>query len=192
MKTFNFDEKKAQRAIELLLESFGEDLNREGIQRTPARVAKFYKEALSGNAVDPLKLISAHYTIEDHEEIILVKDVSFYSLCEHHLLPFLGKTHVAYIPQKDKIIGVSKLVRLVEVFANRLQLQERLTKQVADTVMQSIEPHGVMVVVEAEHLCMTMCGVKKPGSKMITSAMRGIFLKDARTRAEVMFLLKGL
>ncbi|GHT42117.1 hypothetical protein AGMMS49921_06540 [Endomicrobiia bacterium] len=114
MKTFNFDEKKAQQAIELLLESFGEDLNREGIQPTPARVAKLYKEALSGNAVDPLKLISAHYTTEDHEEMILVKDVSFYSLCEHHLLPFLGKAHVAYIPQKDKIIGVSKLVRLVE------------------------------------------------------------------------------
>ncbi|MCA6070797.1 MAG: GTP cyclohydrolase I FolE [Endomicrobium sp.] len=191
MKTFNFDEKKAQLAIKLLLESFGEDLSREGINRTPERVSEFYKEALSGNAVDPLELVSAHYTTEDHEEIVLVKDISFYSLCEHHLLPFFGKAHVAYIPKKDKVIGVSKLVRLFEVFANRLQLQERLTKQIVDTIMRSVEPHGVMVVIEAEHLCMTMRGVKKPGSKMITSAMRGTFLKDVRTRGEVMSLLKN-
>jgi GTP cyclohydrolase I len=191
VKTFNFDEKKAAQAIKLLLESFGEDLNREGIQRTPARVAEFYKEALSGNAVDPLELVTARYTTEDHEEIILVKDVPFYSLCEHHLLPFFGKAHAAYIPQKDKIIGISELIRLVEVFANRLQLQERFTKQIADTIMQSVEPHGVMVIIEAEHLCITMRGVKKPGSKMVTSAMRGTFLKDIRTRTEVMSLLKG-
>jgi GTP cyclohydrolase I len=190
VKPFNFDEKKAQRAIKLLLESFGEDLSREGINRTPERVSEFYKEALSGNAVDPLKLVSAHYTTEYREEIILVKDISFYSLCEHHLLPFFGKAHIAYSPRKDKVIGVSKLVRLFEVFANRLQLQERLTKQIVDAIMRLVEPHGVMVVIEAEHLCMTMRGVKKPGSKMITSAMRGTFLKDVRTRAEVMSLLK--
>ncbi|AKL98246.1 GTP cyclohydrolase I FolE [Endomicrobium proavitum] len=190
MKKFNFDEKKAAKAVKLLLESFGEDLNREGVKRTPERVAEFYKEALSGNAVDPLKVAGVHYSTENHEEIILVKDISFYSLCEHHLLPFFGTAHIAYIPKKDKIIGVSKLIRLVEVFANRLQLQERLTKQIADTVMKSISPRGVMVVLEAEHLCMTMRGVKKPGSKMVTSAMRGIFLKDARTRTEAMSLLK--
>jgi GTP cyclohydrolase I len=191
LKAFNFDEKKARQAIKLLLESFGEDLSREGVKRTPERVAEFYKEALSGNAIDPLGLVPAHYTKEDHEEIVLVRDISFYSLCEHHLLPFFGKAHVAYIPQKDKIIGVSTIVRLIEVFANRLQLQERFTKQIADTIMQSIEPHGVMVVIEAEHLCMTMRGVRKLGSKMITSAMRGTFLKDVRTRAEVMSLLKN-
>jgi len=188
-KKFKFDEKKAKDAVKLLLESFGEDLKREGIRRTPERVAEFYKEALSGNAADPLKLVSARYATEDHEEIVLVKDIPFYSLCEHHLLPFFGKAHIAYIPKKDRIIGVSKLIRLVEVFANRLQLQERLTKQVADTVMKSVCPHGVMVVLEAEHLCMTMRGVKKPGSAMVTSAMRGIFLKDFRTRSEAMALL---
>ena len=190
MKKYNFDEEKAKKAVRLLLEAFGEDTGREGIRRTPERVAEFYKEALSGNSVDPLKIASVHYATEDHEEIVLVKDISFHSLCEHHLLPFFGKAHVAYIPKKDKIIGVSKLIRLVEVFANRLQLQERLTKQVADTIMKSVMPHGVMVVLEAEHLCMTMRGVKKPGSKMITSAMRGIFLKDVRTRAEALSLLR--
>ena len=190
MKKHNFDEKKARKAVKLLLEAFGEDLNREGIRRTPERVAEFYKEALCGNGADPLKIASVHYATEDHEEIVLVKDIYFHSLCEHHLLPFFGKAHVAYIPKKDRIIGVSKLIRLVEVFANRLQLQERLTKQVADTIMKSVTPHGVMVVLEAEHLCMTMRGVKKPGSKMITSAMRGIFLKDMRTRAEAMALLR--
>jgi GTP cyclohydrolase I len=189
VKKFNFDEKKAQEAIRLLLESFGENLNREGLRRTPQRVAEFYKEAISGNAVDPAELIPVHYAAEEHEEIVLVKDISFYSICEHHLLPFLGKACVAYIPRKDKIVGVSKLIRLVEIFANRLQLQERLTKQIADTVMKSIDPYGVMVVIEAEHLCMTMRGVKKPGAKMITSAMRGIFLKDVRTRSEAMSLL---
>jgi GTP cyclohydrolase I len=191
MKIFNFDEKKARKAVKLLLESFGEDLNREGIRHTPERVVSFYKEVLFGNAIDPLKFIPVRYATEDHEEIVLVKDITFYSLCEHHLLPFFGRAHVAYIPQKDRIVGVSKLVRLVEIFANRLQLQERLTKQVADTIMQSIEPHGIVVVIEAEHLCMTMRGIKKPGSKVLTSAMRGTFLKDVRTRSEVMSLLMG-
>jgi GTP cyclohydrolase I len=191
VKVFNFDEKKARKAVKLLLESFGEDLNREGVKRTPERVAEFYREILSGNGIDPLKFVPMHYAMEDHEEIVLVKDITFYSLCEHHLLPFFGRMHIAYIPKKDRIIGVSKLIKLVEIFANRLQLQERLTKQLADTVMKFVRPNGVMVVIEAEHLCMTMRGVKKPGSKMVTSAMRGIFLKDVRTRSEVMSLLRG-
>ncbi|MCL2145113.1 MAG: GTP cyclohydrolase I FolE [Endomicrobia bacterium] len=190
-KKYKFDEKKAQKAVKLLLEAFGEDLNREGIKLTPERVAEFYKEALAGNELDPLKIVKTHYSTEDHEEIVLVKDIPFYSLCEHHLLPFFGKAHIAYIPKKDKIVGVSKLIRLVEVFANRLQLQERLTKQIADTVMKAASPHGVMAVLEAEHLCMTMRGVKKPGSQMITSAVRGAFLKDVRTRSEALALLKG-
>ncbi|MDR1122632.1 MAG: GTP cyclohydrolase I FolE [Endomicrobium sp.] len=189
MKKNNFDEKKAQKAIRLLLESFGEDLEREGLRHTPERVAEFYKETLSGNGVDSSKLVPIHYSAEEHEEIIFVKDIPLYSLCEHHLLSFFGKACVAYMPQKNKIVGVSKLVRLVEVFANRLQLQERLTKQIADTIMKSIEPHGVMVVIEAEHLCMTMRGVKKPGTKILTSAMRGVFLKDMRARAEAISLL---
>ncbi|MDR0822158.1 MAG: GTP cyclohydrolase I FolE [Endomicrobium sp.] len=186
-----FDEKKAQKAIKLLLESFGEDLNREGLIKTPQRVAEFYKEALIGNSINPLKYAKSSYATENYEEIVLLKDISFYSICEHHLLPFYGKAHIAYIPKKDKIIGISKLIRLIEIFANRLQLQERLSKQIADTVMQAIEPQGVMVVLEAEHLCMTIRGVKKPGTKVITSAMRGIFLKDARTRAEAAALLRG-
>jgi GTP cyclohydrolase I len=191
VKIFNFDEKKARRAVKLLLESFGEDLNREGIRRTPERVAEFYREALCGNEIDPLKFVPVYYVTEDHEDIVLVKDITFYSLCEHHLLPFFGRTHIAYMPKRDRIVGVSKLIKLVEIFANRLQLQERLTKQLADTAMKFVKPHGVMVVVEAEHLCMTMRGVKKPGSKMVTSAMRGIFLKDVRTRSEVMSFLRG-
>ena len=190
MKTFNFNREKAQKAIKLLLESFGEDLKREGLKHTPERVADFYKEVLSGNEIDPSKFIPTHYSTENHEEIILVKDITFYSICEHHLLPFFGRMNVAYIPKKDKIIGVSKIIKLVEVFTNRLQLQERLIKDIADTLMQCVKPHGVMIVIEAEHLCMTMRGVKKPGSKIVTSAIRGIFLKDVRTRSEAMSLLK--
>jgi len=190
MKTFDFNKEKAKKAIKLLLESFGEDLKREGLKRTPERVADFYKEVLSGNEIDPSKLITVHYAAENHEEIVLVKDIPFYSICEHHLLPFFGRANVAYIPKKDRIIGVSKIIKLIEIFASRLQLQERFIKEVADTVMQCIKPHGVMVVVEAEHLCMTMRGVKKPGSKVITSAVRGVFLKDVRTRSEAMSLLR--
>ncbi|MDR0956444.1 MAG: GTP cyclohydrolase I FolE [Endomicrobium sp.] len=190
-KTLKFDEKKVQAAIKLLLEAFGEDLNREGLRHTPERVAEFYKETLSGNSVKSLKFINTYHTTEEHEGIVLIKDVSFYSLCEHHLLPFFGKIHIAYKTQNDKVIGVSKLVRIVEVFANRLQLQERFTKQIANVVMRSINPCGAMVIVEAEHLCMTMRGVKKFGSKIITSAVRGVFLKDAKIRAETMMLLRS-
>jgi GTP cyclohydrolase I len=190
-KMKKFDEKKAAKAIRLLLESFGEDIQRDGIKNTPQRVAKFYKEALSGNQINPLKIIEKQYSCQDHEEIIFLKDISFFSICEHHLLPFFGKAHIAYIPQEDKIVGISKLVRLIEVFSQRLQIQERLSKEIAEAVMESLKPKGVMVVMEAEHLCMTMRGVKKTGSKVITSTMRGIFLKDARTRTEAMLLLKG-
>ncbi|MDR0724230.1 MAG: GTP cyclohydrolase I FolE [Endomicrobium sp.] len=189
MKKFNFDETKAKKAIKLLLESFGEDLNREGIKRTPERVAEFYKDALSGNNINPSDLVSVSYSSEEHEEIVFIKDISFYSLCEHHLLPFFGKAHIVYIPKKDKLIGVSKLVRLIEIFATRLQLQERFTKQIADSVMDLLKPYGVMVIIEAEHLCITMRGVKKAGSLVITQSMRGKFLKDENIRKEVMSLL---
>jgi GTP cyclohydrolase I len=189
VKKFNFDETKAKKAIKLLLESFGEDLNREGIKRTPERVAEFYKDALSGNNINPSDLVSVSYSSEEHEEIVFIKDISFYSLCEHHLLPFFGKAHIVYIPKKDKLIGVSKLVRLIEIFATRLQLQERFTKQIADSVMDLLKPYGVMVIIEAEHLCITMRGVKKAGSLVITQSMRGKFLKDENIRKEVMSLL---
>lgn len=181
---------KAQKAVKLLLESFGEDINREGLKDTPKRVARFYEEALAGVKSTPKDVLTVYYEKENHEEIVLVKDIPFYSLCEHHLLPFFGKAHVAYIPKKDRLLGLSKLARLVELYSKRLQLQERITKQIADTIMEVAKPYGAMVILEAEHLCMTMRGVKKPGAKMVTSAMRGIFLKDARTRSEALALIK--
>ena len=189
-KITKYDKAKVEKAVKMMLEGFGEDLNREGIKRTPERVAEFYEEMLCGYNEDIENLIPVHYQTEEHEEIVIVKDIPLYSMCEHHLLPFYGKVHIAYLPKKDKIVGVSKLVRVVEAFAHRLQLQERLSEQIADTIMKTVQPRGAMVVIEAEHLCMTMRGVKKPGSKMITSAIRGIFLKDARTRAEALSLLK--
>ena len=181
-----YNKEKVREAVKVMLEGFGEDLNREGIRRTPERVAEFYEEILS----DIENIIPVHYETEEHEEIVIVKDIPVYSMCEHHLLPFYGKVHIAYLPKKDKIAGISKLVRVVEAFSHRLQLQERLSKQIVDTLMKTIQPNGAMVVIEAEHLCMTMRGVRKPGAKMITSAMRGIFLKDARTRSEALSLLK--
>lgn len=190
MKTNKFDGKKIIKAVRMMLEAFGEDPQREGLKRTPERVAEFYEEILSGYDVDIKSLIPVHYETEEHEEIVIVKDIPIYSICEHHLLPFYGKIHIAYLPKKDRIVGVSKLVRVVEAFSHRLQLQERLSKQIVDTIMQVAKPNGAMVVMEAEHLCMTMRGVKKPGSKMVTSAIRGIFLKDARTRAEALSLLR--
>ena len=173
-----------------MLEAFGEDPDREGLKNTPKRVAEFYEEALAGQKIDPLDILTVYYEKENHEEIVLVKDIPFYSLCEHHLVPFFGIAHVAYIPKKDKLLGISKLVRLVEIFSRRLQLQERMTKQIADSIMAAAKPHGAMVVIEAEHLCITMRGLKKQGTRMVTSAMRGIFLKDARTRSEALSLIK--
>ena len=185
-----FNKQKFQKAVSMMLEAFGEDTKREGIKRTPERVAEFYEEFFDGYNEDIDNIISVHYQTEEYEEIVIVKDIQLYSMCEHHLLPFSGKVHIAYLPKKGRIVGVSKLVRVVEAFAHRLQLQERLSEQIADTIMKTIQPKGAMVVIEAEHLCMTMRGVRKPGAKMITSAMRGIFLKDARTRAEALSLLK--
>ncbi len=185
-----FNKQKFQKAVSMMLEAFGEDTKREGIKRTPERVAEFYEEFFTGYNEDIDNIISVHYQTEEYEEIVIVKDIQLYSMCEHHLLPFSGKVHIAYLPKKGRIVGVSKLVRVVEAFAHRLQLQERLSEQIADTIMKTIQPKGAMVVIEAEHLCMTMRGVRKPGAKMITSAMRGIFLKDARTRSEALSLLK--
>lgn len=184
------DKKKLERAVKSMLEAFGEDPDREGLKNTPKRVAGFYEEALAGQNVDPKNILTVYYEKENHEEIVLVKDIPFHSLCEHHLVPFFGTAHVAYIPKKDRLLGVSKLVRLVELYSRRLQLQERMTKQIADSIMDAAKPHGAMVVIEAEHLCITMRGLKKQGTRMVTSAMRGIFLKDARTRSEALSLIK--
>lgn len=181
--------KQIEEAVKLILEAIGEDPNREGLLDTPKRVAKMYGEVFSGLNEDP----SEHFKTvfgEDHEELVLVKDIPFYSMCEHHLVPFYGKAHVAYIPKGGKVTGLSKLARAVEAVAKRPQLQERITSTIADSINDSLDPHGVMVVVEAEHMCMTMRGIKKPGSKTVTSAVRGVFRSDKAARSEVLSLIK--
>ncbi len=184
------DLEKIEEGVRLILEGIGEDLSREGLVSTPARVARMYQEMFQGMEEDPGELLEVFFT-EKHEEMILVKDIPFYSMCEHHLLPFYGKAHVAYIPADQKITGLSKLVRVIEGYSKRPQLQERLTGQIADTIMRILTPQGVLVVIEAEHMCMTMRGVNKPGSMTLTSAVRGIFRSNSATRAEAFSLIKG-
>ncbi|MGP7816067.1 GTP cyclohydrolase I FolE [Niallia sp. 01092] len=176
-------------AVKLILEAIGEDPNREGLLDTPARVAKMYSEIFSGLQEDPKEYFQTIFG-EDHEELVLVKDIPFYSMCEHHLVPFYGLAHVAYIPRNGKVTGLSKLARAVESVAKRPQLQERITTTVADTINEMLEPHGVMVVIEAEHMCMTMRGVNKPGTKTITTAVRGKYAANPDARAEVLSFLK--
>ncbi|HWJ02985.1 MAG TPA: GTP cyclohydrolase I FolE, partial [Verrucomicrobiae bacterium] len=166
------DLEKIQIAVRMMLEAIGEDPDREGLRDTPARVARMYAEIFCGLHQEPKGHLQVQFS-EDHEEMVLVKDIPIYSMCEHHLVPFYGKAHVAYIPKGGKVTGLSKLARVVEGFAKRPQLQERLTSQIADSIMEVLQPHGVIVVIEAEHMCMTMRGVKKAGSKTITSAVRG-------------------
>ncbi len=178
-----------EQAVRLILEAIGEDPNREGLLDTPKRVAKMYAEVFSGLTEDPKVHLQTVFS-EDHEELVLVKDIPFYSMCEHHLVPFFGVAHVAYIPRGGKVTGLSKLARTVETVARRPQLQERITATVADAIMETLEPHGVMVVVEAEHMCMTMRGVKKPGAKTVTTAVRGTFATDDKARAEILALIK--
>lgn len=185
----NINHEQIEHAVRLILEAVGEDPNREGLLDTPKRVAKMYAEVFSGLGKDPKEYFDTIFS-ENHEELVLVKDIHFYSMCEHHLVPFFGKAHVAYIPKGGKVVGLSKLARSVEAVASRPQLQERITTTVADAIVEKLTPYGVMVVVEAEHMCMTMRGVKKPGSKTVTSAVRGIFEKDAAARAEVLSLIK--
>ncbi|MFC4321527.1 GTP cyclohydrolase I FolE [Litchfieldia salsa] len=178
-----------EEAVRLILEAVGEDPNREGLLDTPKRVAKMYEEAFSGLKIDPREYFETIFS-EDHEELVLVKDIPFHSMCEHHLVPFYGIAHVAYIPQNGRVAGLSKLARAVEAVSRRPQLQERITSTIADTMMQTLEPHGVMVVVEAEHMCMTMRGVKKPGAKTVTSAVRGVFKTDSDARKEVLSYIR--
>jgi GTP cyclohydrolase I len=185
------DREKIERGVRLILEGVGEDVGREGLLDTPHRVAKMYEEIFSGLDKDPTGLFEKSFG-ENHTEMVLVKDIPFYSICEHHLVPFFGMAHVGYIPGKEgRICGLSKLARLVDLFARRPQVQERLTSQVADTLVEHLEPQGVIVVIEAEHLCMSMRGVQKPGSKTTTSAVRGAFKDSQRTRAEALSLIFG-
>ncbi|MEU5634281.1 GTP cyclohydrolase I FolE [Streptomyces rishiriensis] len=183
-----FDEKRAENAVRELLLAVGEDPEREGLRETPARVARAYRELLAGLTQTPEEVLTTTFDL-GHDEMVLVKDIEIVSLCEHHMLPFHGVAHVGYIPaESGKITGLSKLARLVEVFARRLQVQERLTTQVADSLMRILEARGVIVVIEAEHMCMSVRGIRKPGAKTTTSAVRGQ-LRDATTRAEAMSLI---
>jgi GTP cyclohydrolase I len=185
------DKKLIEEGVKLVLKGIGEDLTREGIQRTPKRVADMYDELFSGIGIDPSEKLEPLFD-ENHDEMIIVKDIPFYSVCEHHMVPFVGKAHIAYVPNKSgKIVGLSKLTRVLEIASRRLQVQERLTTIVADAIMKKIKPRGTMVIVEAEHLCMSIRGVKKPNTITVTSAVRGIFKENPASRAEAMALIKS-
>jgi GTP cyclohydrolase I len=181
------DTERIEKAVKEILIAIGEDSDREGLKRTPERVGKMYAELLAGMREDPKDHLRSVFT-ENYDEIVLLRNIPFYSICEHHLMPFIGSAHVAYLPT-GMVLGVSKLARIVDCFARRLQTQERLTYQIADLIMDSLHPQGVAVVLEASHSCTTIRGIKKPGSTMVTSALRGIFKKDPRTRSEVLSLM---
>ena len=183
------DQKKIERGMRLILEGLGEDPQREGLRETPARFARMYAEIFSGIGQDASQVVEPLKS-DKHDEIVLIRDIPFYGMCEHHFLPFIGRAHVAYLPA-GSICGLSKLARVVDLVSRKPQLQERLTAEVADILMNTLRPKGVMVVVEAEHLCMTMRGVRKPGAITTTSVVRGIFRRKAATRAEAMSLIRG-
>jgi len=184
-----FDSEKIQAAVASIIEAIGEDPQREGLVGTPRRVAEMYAELFKGMGVDPREVLSVSFG-EGHREMIILKDIPFYSMCEHHLLPFYGLAHIGYIPNNEgSVVGASKLARVVEIVAQRLQLQERMTSQIADAIADGINAKGVAVVLQAEHMCMVMRGIKKPGSNMVTSGLRGIFRTDPKTRAEFFSLI---
>jgi GTP cyclohydrolase I len=183
------DMKKIEKAVISLLEAIGEDPGRKDLLATPLRVAEMYEEIFSGINKDPAKELEVILD-QKHDEIILLKGIPLYSVCEHHLLPFVGRAHVAYIPRQGRVTGLSKLARVVEILSRRLQVQERLTTQIADIIMKKLKPQGCMVVIEAEHMCMSMRGVKKPGTMTVTSAVRGIFQENEKTRSETLALIK--
>jgi GTP cyclohydrolase I len=185
------DKPKIEDAVISIIKAIGEDPKREGLRDTPQRIADMYTELFSGLDMDAKAELTVGFEV-GHREMVILRDIPFYSMCEHHLLPFYGVAHVGYIPNKEgKVVGVSKLARVVEIFANRLQLQEKMTSQIADAICEALQPDGVAVVVQAEHLCMTMRGIKKPGSNVITSATRGLFRSRAATRAEFLSLVQG-
>ncbi|HPP66374.1 MAG TPA: GTP cyclohydrolase I FolE [bacterium] len=177
-----------EKAIKNILEAMGENPTRKGLRDTPKRVARMYREIFSGIYTNPEEILGKVFH-EQYNELVLLKKIHLYSMCEHHLLPFFGYAHIAYLPDGKRIVGISKLARLVDAYAKRPQVQERLTNQIADTIMKVLQPRGAMVVIEAEHMCMIMRGVKKPGTRVVTSAMRGIFLRDIRTRSEALNLI---
>lgn len=183
LDAINIDFEAARKAVTALISAVGEDPEREGLKNTPDRVARMYAELLSGYSMDPEKIINGALFNINYDEMVLVRDIEFYSLCEHHMLPFLGRAHVAYLP-KGKVIGLSKIPRIVEMYARRLQVQERMTRQIADLLQQMLEPQGVAVVVEGMHLCSMMRGVKKHSARMTTSAMHGAFRANLATRQE--------
>lgn len=184
----SFDREKIIAGVKMMLDGMGEDPSREGLQQTPERIAELYEEVLAGMNDDPAVELKK-YTTKNKDEMIILKDISFFSLCEHHLLPFFGKVHIAYIPQEDHMVGFSNMARVVEILSKRLQVQERLTSEIADSIKKALGPKGLLIVIEAEHLCLTMRGIKKPGSKIITSAIRGIMRRNA-TRTEALNLLE--
>lgn len=187
---FEVNHAKIEQAIRLILEAVGEDPDREGLQDTPKRVARLYEETFSGLHTDPKEYFKTVFN-EQYEELVLVKDIPFYSMCEHHLVPFFGRAHVAYFPKDGRVTGLSKLARAVEAVSRRPQLQERITSEVANALMEMLDPKGAMVIVEAEHMCMAMRGVKKPGSKTVTTAARGIYETDAQLRTELLTLIRS-
>ncbi|MEK7269668.1 MAG: GTP cyclohydrolase I FolE [Planctomycetota bacterium] len=184
------DKIKIEKAVRMILEAVGEEPDREGLAGTPARVARMYEELFSGLGAGPRQILSPVFS-EKYDEIVLVRDIDFASMCEHHLLPFIGVAHVAYLPA-GKVVGISKLARAVDAFARRPQLQERMTNQIADFINQELSPKGVAVVLRARHTCMGIRGIRKPDSEVVTSALRGIFKKNPTTRAELMSLLHGM
>jgi GTP cyclohydrolase I len=189
--TFVVDKDRIARAVREILEAIGEDPDRDGLLDTPARVARMYEEITSGLREDPSRHLAKVFEA-DHDEMVMVRDIPLYSMCEHHLVPFIGKAHVAYIPSADgKITGLSKIARLVDGYARRPQVQERLTRQVADAIEETLRPQGVLVVIEAEHLCMSMRGIRKAGSSTVTSSVKGIFRDNAASRAEAMRFVDG-
>ena len=183
------NERKIEEAVLAIVEAIGEDPKREGLVGTPRRIAEMYSELFMGIDLDPREELTVGFE-EGHHEMVILKDIPFYSMCEHHLLPFYGVVHIGYIP-KGRVIGASKLARVVEILSRRPQLQERLTTQIAETIVEALEPDGVAVVIQAEHMCMTIRGVKKPGSNIITSATRGLFRTKAATRSEFLSLVQG-
>ena len=184
------DRGKIKKAVKMMLEAIGENPGRADLKNTPERVADMYEEIFSGISRDPSKELEV-LLAEKHDEIVLLKGIPLYSICEHHLLPFIGKAHIAYLPRNNRVTGLSKLVRVVDILSKRPQVQERLTTDIADILMKKLKPMGVMVIIEAEHLCMSMRGVKKSGVLTITSAVRGIFKENSKTRSETMALIRG-
>jgi GTP cyclohydrolase IA len=186
------DQEAIKKAVNTLILAIGEDPEREGLQGTPRRVAEMYEELFSGMGQDPCAELTVGFE-EGHREMVVLKDIPFYSMCEHHLLPFFGIAHVGYIPNESgRVVGASKIARVVEIIARRPQLQERMTSQIADSIVQGIKPDGVGVVIEAQHLCMTMRGIKKPGSAIVTSAVRGTFRSQSKTRSEFFALIQHM